>query len=348
MGSVVVSVTPFSITLSRLPVTPIDGVWYDPVTKSIAHLDSGTFLAYSLSMSTPSYFFGLFTLSGTNVINAEMVASNGPPVNQMFSGTYTLGTAPVTLSTTINNVTTTYSQKLAADPKTDGVWAGISIGAGGAYCLSVVQFTSTLFRAYTTSCDNGFDGGFGTYLGLFAYNEPDSQFNITYTYVANAKYPMANLILPGTTQSSMLTFSNMDQQITLVNGPVTTQLFKTTGPPAQVRAELTLTGDFASFGSTEQTAVVNALATLLDVDVKLIRVIGTRSGSIIVTLQMDDDSVSGTLASTAYLTLAGSSMVGTYPVAGVLNVTPGSGASVVPSIYIFIGLLCCLIITRMF
>jgi len=101
-------------------------------------------------------------------------------------------------------------------------------------------------------------------------------------------------------------------------------LHRVTNLPSQSIVQLHLDGNYATFNTTQQTAFIDAMAVTLGVDPRNIRILSVASGSIIITLTIQDDVVSQVKSSAAVTVLSGQSTLGGFPVISVVNMTPGS------------------------
>jgi len=278
----------------------------------------------------PATTMGTFDLTPPNLI--DVVFSYGP---NGFAGTKENGTYTVT-PTSLSVVVTVEAagngvislgpySKVSNNNQFEGVWSGFTTNGRDGYCLTLGEFHANLWRGYQTRCDASYNFNYGTFLGTFNQLSANSV-NLTYNFVDthNGLGPD----LTGQTLNFGVSFavssSGADVMTLTGQGNTTVQLTKVVTMPTQTNLEIHLQGSVGSFISDN---FVSALAGVLNIDPRNIRIADIRSGSIIVTVEISDDAHSGVSSTIAPAALGAQSSLGGFPVLGVTNITPGNSAT---------------------
>jgi hypothetical protein len=219
--------------------------------------------------------------------------------------------------------------KVTNNPTFEGVWTGFTENAQGAYCLTTAEFHANLWRGYQTRCDPSYSFGYGTFLGTFDQFTSNAV-NLTYDFV-----DFHDLVNPPDLVGETLTFSvlvgttsggasTLQLQLGDVGSTTTIKLVKVETMPTQTLLDIHLEGNAAAFVGQAVTDFKAAVATLLGIDARNIRVTDVRSGSIIVTVEIQDDAHASVSSTAAPAIIASQASINGLQLLGITNLTPGA------------------------
>jgi hypothetical protein len=342
-----------STIFTRNTPSAIDGTWLYAVggEKYIAELQANTYLSYTFLANSLSATMGTYQLSAPNKIDVYLTIGADGFAGTRENGTYAVTADSLNLQVTVeaasNSVVTLGPYvKIPNNAAFEGVYSGFTINSQNQYCLTLVEFHASLWRGYQTRCDSTYSFGLGTFLGTF---EQISSAAINLTYVYTDFHDTVN---PPDIVGETFTFNYVfnGDQLTLSNPSLQTtiQLTKVVTMPTLQNIEIKLSGNVTDFIGGVVDSFVSALADILGIDARNIRITGVRSGSIIVTVEIQDDAKNNIASSAANALLAGATTIDGFPVQSVTNVTPGgasnSGSQLIISWMMFLALISALLL----
>jgi len=331
--------------------SPLDGTWAgsDANGYQVIEMERGSYLSYN---DQPQATMGSFTTNGNDLYVFYSLGADGFKGTNA-TGTYSIASNELSLTVKVaaaDNAVISLGPyaKIPANPDFEGCWAGYTAlnPNSNQYCLTTVEFKANLWRGYQTRCDASVNGQFGAFLGKFEVLT-STTLNLTYYFTDFDTPSPPDLLGPNKQLTFDYIFANGGSSLTLTRPGTAVVLTKVTTVPSNAVVEVKLEGNVADFTPTQQDTFAQELATLMGIDPRLIVIVSVRSGSIIVTVAIQDDTRTGVSSASAAQMLQGATTIGGRNVIGVTNVTPGSGSAGLGSFYsavLFMGMIMLLLV----